>query len=91
MQIGFKLDDAQVRRLVERAPATCLNRLRQLVEGAAIDVQREMMIQAPVGVGGGAGLRGSIRYTFSAAQLRADVGPNVPYAEAVEQGSRRTG
>src|SRR4051794_15076468 len=88
MQIGFRLDDAQVRRLVQQAPAAVLNRLRQLIEGAAIDIQREMRIQAPAGVGGGAGLRGSIRYKFSPLALRADVGPNVPYAAAVEEGSR---
>jgi hypothetical protein len=88
MEVGFKLDDAQVRRLVQRAPAAVLAQLRQLIEAAAIDIQREMIMQAPVGVGGGAGLRGSIRYKFSPTQLRAQVGPNVPYAAAVEQGSR---
>ena len=64
MQIGFKIEDANVRALFERAPAEVTRRLKSLVEGAAIDVQREMRIAAPVAVTGQ--LRGSIRYVDDA-------------------------
>jgi hypothetical protein len=84
IQLGFKLDDAQVKRLVERAPAAVLNHMRRLIEGAAIDVQREMRIQAPIAVTGQ--LRGSVRYKFNAMALRAEISPNVPYGSAIEEG-----
>jgi hypothetical protein len=38
LQLGYTIDDAQVRKLLEQAPAAVLAGLRQLVEGAAIDV-----------------------------------------------------
>jgi hypothetical protein len=49
-QIVISLDDRQVVRLFQRAPGAVTLRLRQLIEGAAIDIQREMRIRAGVGV-----------------------------------------
>jgi len=85
-QIVISLDDRQVVRLFQRAPGAVTLRLRQLIEGAAIDVQREMRIRANVGVTGN--LRRSVRYTFNAAALRAVIEPAAQYAEYVEKGTR---
>jgi hypothetical protein len=86
MQIGFKIEDAKVRQLFERAPAAVTTRLKSLVEAAAIDVQREMRIAAPVAVTGQ--LRGSVRYVISPAQIQAVIKPEVEYAEDVEFGTK---
>lgn len=86
MQIGFRIEDAQVRALFERAPAMVTSRLKSLVEAAAIDVQREMRIAAPVAVTGQ--LRGSIRYVVSPMQIQAEIKPEVQYAEDVEFGTK---
>ena len=40
VQVGFKIDDAQVRDLFQRAPQMVTTRLKSLVEAAAIDVQQ---------------------------------------------------
>lgn len=86
LKVGFQFDATDVQRLFERAPGAVRTRLRQLVEGAAIDVQREERLAAPIAVTGH--LRRQIRYTFSPARLQATVWPDTPYAEAVEKGSR---
>ena len=52
MPIGFRVDNAEVLELFARAPTAVKRRLTQLVEGGAIDVQREMRQQAPVAVTG---------------------------------------
>jgi hypothetical protein len=82
--VSVSIDDAAVRAMLERAPEKLRAGVSRLVEGAAIDVQREMRIAAPVAVTGQ--LRKSIRYTFTPSFLRAEVSPNVPYAERVEKG-----
>ena len=84
--LGVTIDAAGVRRLFERAPGAAQARMRRLIEGAAIDVQREMTIAANVGVTGH--LRRSVRYQFSAPLMRAEVTPEANYAEAVEYGTR---
>lgn len=88
--IGFSVsfDNKRVKHLLEVAPIATRLRLRQLIEGAAIDIQREERIQAPVGVHGGSGLRGSIRYQFNAENLEAVVLPVISYAEDVEKGTQ---
>jgi Bacteriophage HK97-gp10, putative tail-component len=86
MQIGFKIEDAKVRSLLQRAPQMVTTRLKRLVEAAAIDIQREMRIAAPVAVTGQ--LRGSIRYVVSPMQIRAVIKPEARYAEPVEFGSK---
>jgi len=85
-QIALRVDDQQVVRLFQRAPAAITLRLRQLVEGGAIDVQREMRIAANVGVTGN--LRRSVRYRFNPWKLEAVIEPAAQYAEPVEYGSR---
>lgn len=88
ISIDIEIDDAQVRRMVQAAPGLVVKRLRNLVEGGAIDIQGEMRRAAPAGVGGGAGLRGSIRYAFNAMNLSALVAPTVDYAQSVEEGAK---
>lgn len=85
----FVIDDAAVRDLFRRAPEVLTTKLRQLIEGNSIDVQREMMVEAPAGVNvGRGGLRGSVRYTFNVGELSSEIKPGVPYADPVETGSR---
>jgi hypothetical protein len=80
------VDDRQVRQLFERAPDAVTRRLKKLVEAAAVDVQREMRIAAPVAVTGQ--LRGSIRYIVRPLRIQAEIKPEVQYAEFVEAGTR---
>ena len=80
------VDDSQVIALFNRAPEAIRRTIGQLVEGAAIDIQREMRIIAPIAVTGD--LRRSIRYTYSAATLSAVIEPAANYAEDVEQGRK---
>lgn len=47
-----------------------------------------MMDNAPVGVGGISGLRGSIGFTLDPANLTSEIKPTAPYADAVETGSK---
>lgn len=86
INVGFVIDDVRVRELFQRAPAMVTSRLKSLVEAAAIDVQREMRIAAPVAVTGQ--LRGSIRYVVSPLQVHAVIKPEVKYAEGVEYGTK---
>lgn len=86
--LQITVDDRVVRRVFERAPAAATTRIRQLVESGAIDVQRQMMMRATSNVGVTGDYRRSIRYTVSPASLSAEIGPHVPYAEPLENGSR---
>lgn len=80
------IDSAEVRRVFAAYPVQSLRRLGQLIEGSAIDVQREMRIKAPVGYSGD--LRRAIKYRIDPGNLSATIGPDVGYAEAVEKGTR---
>lgn len=82
--IQVSVDDAAVKAMLARAPETVQKTVRQLVEGGAIDVQREMRIAANVGTTGD--LRRSIRYTVNPATLSAEVEPASDHAEEVEYG-----
>lgn len=84
VSMQITIDDADVVAMLGRAPAAVQQRLRELIEGSAIETQREMRIEAPIAVTGD--LRGSIRYSYSAAAMSAVISPNVPYADDVEKG-----
>ena len=84
MPIGFRVDNAEVLELFARAPTAVKRRLTQLVEGGAIDVQREMRQQAPVAVTGY--LRRSVQYRFSPGLIQAIIEPQAKYAAAIEEG-----
>ena len=88
MPIGFRVDNAEVLELFARAPTAVKRRLTQLVEGGAIDVQREMRQQAPVAVTGY--LRRSVQYRFSPGLIQAIIEPQAKYAAAIEEGAGRT-
>lgn len=82
---NIRVDASAVAQLFQGAPEALQTGVRQLVERSAIEVQREMMIAANVGVTGD--LRRSVRYTVTAGLLRAEIAPKVPYAEDVEYGT----
>lgn len=84
--LGITVDAKQVTELFKRAPEATTRVIRQLVEGSAIDVQRELIRVTPVGVTGA--MRRSVQYKFSATQMQAVIEPNVKYAESVEYGGR---
>jgi hypothetical protein len=82
--VSVEIDDTSVREMFAKAQTETKVTIRQLVEGAAIDVQREMRIAVNVGATGDT--RRSIRYSYNAALLRAEVEPNVPHAKRLEEG-----
>src|SRR5664279_1712518 len=84
--MSIEIDDTTVQAMFARAQDEMKVTVRQLIEGAAIDIQREMRIAAPVAVTGD--LRRSVRYTYTPALLMAEVTPNVPYASDVEYGGK---
>lgn len=84
--LSITVDSAGVVSMLTAASEKTALRIGQLVEGAAIAVQREMRLVAPVGVTGQ--LRNSIRYVYTPALLSAEVGPQADYAAAVETGSK---
>ena len=84
--LGVEIDAKEVTRLFKSAPEVTTRRVRQLIEGSAIDVQREMTIAANVGVTGN--LRRSVRYKMNPAQLEAEIKPDANYADAVEYGTK---
>lgn len=86
--LGIQIDAKQVAALFQRAPEATEARLRQLIEGGAIDVQRQMMMRATRNVGATGDYRRSIRYTLTPLKLEAEIGPNVPYADDLEDGTR---
>lgn len=85
LELGVRLDDAKVRKLLLNAPGAINQRIRKLIEGGAIDFQRSMRMRAPVGVTGN--YRRSIIYRLWPGQLRAEVWPDIAYAEDLENGT----
>jgi hypothetical protein len=83
---SLTIDSREIRRVFGAYPVAATRRLMSLIEGAAIDTQREMRKNVNVGATGDT--RRSIRYTTSPANLSATISPNVPNAEALEYGSR---
>lgn len=84
--IKVTIDDAAVQEMLASAPDVVQKTIRELVEGSAIDVQREMRIAAPIAVTGD--LRRSVRYTFTPATLSAEITPAIDYAGDVEYGGK---
>lgn len=82
--ISLDFDDKQVRHLFQAAPGAFQRRSKQLIESAAIDIQRTMIKNAPIAVTGD--LRRSVRYSLDLGRLQAIVQPDVEYAERVEKG-----
>lgn len=84
--IGITVDAEPVVAMLVAASETNARTIGQLVETAAINVQREMRIEAPIAVTGQ--LRGSVRYTYSPLTLSAVIEPTVEYAADVEGGTQ---
>lgn len=86
--VVLHFNDEQLRKLILRAPSAVQARIRRLIEAGAVTFQRRERQEAPVGVHGGSGLRGSIRYVLHPSRLEATVEPVISYADAVENGTR---
>lgn len=78
------IDARQVREMLKVAPEKVRTRLERVLNIVSIETQREMRINANVGVSGD--LRQSIKFNVSG--LTSVVGPTAKYADAVESGSR---
>ena len=87
-RIQISVDSKEVEAMLRRAPAKVKSTLQELVMRSLIDTQREMRINAPAGVGGGKGLRGSIRFFVEQSGLAGKVEPTAKYALPLEEGSR---
>lgn len=79
-------DSAAVQRVFRELPTRSLFVVNQLIEGSAIDVQREMRTRVSVGATGDT--RRRIKYVLNKANLSAEIYPDVPHAEALEKGTR---
>jgi hypothetical protein len=86
--IRVVVDSQDVEEMLHRAPAKVKSTLQSLVLRSLIETQREMRKNASVGLGGGRGLRGSIRFFVSRTGLSGTVEPTAKYALPVEEGSR---
>lgn len=80
------VDSEQVRRTFSAYPAQSVRVLHRLIESSAIDVQRKMREEAPVGATGD--LRRSIKYRMDRVNLGAEIWPDISYAPYVESGTR---
>lgn len=84
--MNVTIDAADVIAVFRALPSASISTLMRLIESSAIDVQRDMRTGANVGVTGD--LRRSIKYKIDRANLSAEIFPDVPYAEDVENGTR---
>lgn len=87
------VDARQVEQLAEamaKAPDVVRERLLDAMTEADLLLEREAKEGAPVGVGGGGGLRGSIfsEETVTGDTIRGIVSSPLPYASVVELGRR---
>ena len=82
------VDDKAVRRVFAQAPQRAVARMGQLIEGAAIDIQREMRMRVNVGATGET--RRSINYRIGGRGLEAEIKPQLDQRRvaALEYGSR---
>lgn len=80
------IDSTQVQRVFRALPAKSVAHLNGLIEESAVDTQRALRIAAPVGASGD--MRRAVKYRTFPATLSAEVWPDTPYAEAVENGSK---
>lgn len=85
-QVTISVDNREVREAVRKAPEIMTRGLRHLVEGNAIDVQGEIIRDAPVGVTGD--YRRSVQYKIAPMALEAEIMPAAKYAVPLEMGSR---
>lgn len=86
--ISLRVESKEVQALFKLAPERVQSTLFTLISLASIETQRIMRINAPAGVGGGSGLRGSIKVFLDRTHLSGTVEPQAPYAVPVEKGSR---
>ncbi len=88
MMSGITMDVAAVVTLIgvtaSELPGVILKQLAATSELT----KQAMRERAPVGVGGENGLKGSIGFTINPARLSSEIKPKVPYADAVETGSK---
>jgi hypothetical protein len=84
---GIRVDTTVALRAFQRAPELMTSRARQLIEGAAIDVQRAMIQRATMNVGATGDYRRSIQYRFTPGLLQAEIFPSASYADDLERGT----
>lgn len=88
--INVNYDMTEVRRLVKRWPEITLDETEKVLETIAARLEKEVVERTPAGVGGAAGLRGSIHgeVVSFGMPVKAQVGTPLEYGEVVEYGRR---
>ena len=84
MDVTFDAED--VKRVFRMYPSAAIRATNNLIAASAIDTQRAMRQEVNVGATGDG--RRAIKYKLDPANLSAEVIPDFPYAEALENGSR---
>lgn len=82
--MNVTIDSEEVRRTFLKLPIASVDKLNQLIQGAAIDTQREMRKEVNVGATGD--LRRDIKYKMTG-RLSAVVGSQLARAEWLEEGA----
>ncbi|WP_181069098.1 HK97 gp10 family phage protein [Rathayibacter sp. AY1C5] len=82
----MNIDARAVQKVFRELPARSVATLNGLILASAIDTQREMRKVAPVGASGD--MRRAVKYVTHPSSLSAEIFPDTPYAEAVENGTR---
>lgn len=83
--MSITIDAERVRQVFEAAPRTMAKKLNDFIYDGAVDIQREMRINAPTHDGQ---LRRSINIRASRRNFEAEVGSELKYAKYVEEGTR---
>jgi len=90
LDISFDVDVEGLRRLVKKFPQVAVEETDQVMKIIIARLEKDVVEGAPVGVGGGGGLRGSI--TGKVAQygrrVVGTVGTALAYGEVVEMGRK---
>ena len=84
--MNITYDARDVKRVFNAYPVQSVRKLNQLIEGSAIDVQGEMRMKVNVGATGET--RRSINYKLDRGNLSAEIGTDLPHADALEKGAR---
>lgn len=87
MSVSIKIEGMeQVQDILRRYPEKSEKEFQTAIRNSIFSVQREAKKRAPVGVGGGSGLRGSI--TTKLERLKGEAGTHLKYGIFVHEGTR---
>ena len=90
MKIDIEYDLTDIRSLANRYPEITLDETEKVLDTVVRRLEKEVVERTPAGVGGDAGLRGSIHgeVVSFGMPVKAQVGTPLEYGEVVEHGRR---